>query len=104
VAGIRPSCATLRAREACFALTRSLAKAGAPGGILVNAIRPSNIDSPMLCGPFAFGDIQRVLESVPLGRTAQPWDVAELVRWLSSDACTYVTGANWDINGGWFMS
>jgi 3-oxoacyl-[acyl-carrier protein] reductase len=45
-----------------------------------------------------------VLAQIPLGRTADPTEVAELVLWLASDAASYVTGASWDINGGWFMT
>jgi NAD(P)-dependent dehydrogenase (short-subunit alcohol dehydrogenase family) len=86
------------------AATRSLAKVGAPDGILVNAILPSNIESPMLRDVFPPEVIARTLSAVPLGRTADPSEVAELVLWLASDASSYVTGASWDINGGWFMT
>lgn len=85
-------------------ITRSFAKLGAPDNIRVNAILPSNIDSPMLWGPFAGEAVKAVLSSVPLGRPAQPMEVAELVLWLASPASSYVTGVSWDINGGWFMS
>ncbi len=87
-----------------LAMTKSFAKAGAADGVLVNAIVPSNIDSPMLREAFASEAVARVLETVPLGRPAQPEEIAELVLWLSSDACSYVTGASYDINGGWFMT
>lgn len=87
-----------------LAATKSLAKASAADGILVNAVLPSNIESAMLRDVFPPEVIARTLSQVPLGRTADPAEVAELVLWLSSDACGYVTGANWDINGGWFMS
>jgi 3-oxoacyl-[acyl-carrier protein] reductase len=87
-----------------LALTRSFAKLGAPDKVLVNAILPSNIDSPMLWGPFGRTSVENVLASVPLARTAQPMEVAELVLWLASPASSYVTGVSWDINGGWLMS
>jgi 3-oxoacyl-[acyl-carrier protein] reductase len=87
-----------------MAATKSLAKAAAADGILVNAVLPSNIESAMLRDVFPPAVIARTLSQVPLGRTADPSEVAELVLWLSSDACGYVTGVNWDINGGWYMS
>ncbi len=87
-----------------LSLTRSFAKLGAPEGVLVNAILPSNIDSPMLWGPFAPEAVQGVLASIPLARPAQPMEVTELILWLASTGASYVTGVSWDINGGWFMS
>jgi 3-oxoacyl-[acyl-carrier protein] reductase len=87
-----------------LALTKSFARVGAPDGVLVNAVLPSNIDSPMLWGPFAGEAVKRTLAAVPLGRPAQGEEVAELVLWLASNSSSYVTGASWDINGGWFMT
>jgi 3-oxoacyl-[acyl-carrier protein] reductase len=87
-----------------MAVTKSLAKAVAADEILVNAVLPSNIESAMLRDSFPAAAIEKTLSQVPLGRTAAPAEVAELVLWLSSDACGYVTGVNWDINGGWYMT
>ena len=101
VGDIHPYAAT---KGGLLAATKSLAKAAAGDGILVNAILPSNIESAMLRDHFPPEAIARTLSQVPLGRTAEPAEVAELVLWLSSDACGYVTGVNWDINGGWYMS
>jgi NAD(P)-dependent dehydrogenase (short-subunit alcohol dehydrogenase family) len=91
-------------KGALLTATRSLARAVAAEGILVNAVLPSNIESPMLRDVFPPEAIARTLSEVPLGRTAEPREVAELVLWLASDASSYVTGVAWDINGGWFMS
>jgi 3-oxoacyl-[acyl-carrier protein] reductase len=101
VADIHPYAAS---KGGMLAVTKSLAKAAAGDGILVNAILPSNIESPMLRDVFPPEAIARTLSQVPLGRTAEPEEVAELILWLASDASSYVTGANWDVNGGWFMS
>lgn len=87
-----------------LAITRSLAKIAAPDNVRINAILPSNIESPMLRGSFPQEVLDRVLNEIPLGRTAHPAEVAELVLWLASDASSYVTGAGWDINGGWYMN
>jgi 3-oxoacyl-[acyl-carrier protein] reductase len=87
-----------------LALTRSLAKTAAPDNVRVNAVLPSNIESPMLRQGFPPDVLEHVLAQIPLGRTANPAEVAELVLWLASDAASYVTGVSWDINGGWFMT
>jgi NAD(P)-dependent dehydrogenase (short-subunit alcohol dehydrogenase family) len=83
-------------------LTRSLAGALASDGILVNAILPSNIDTPMLRS-FPPERLARLVDAIPLRRLADPREVAQLVLWLASDAASYVTGAAWEINGGWLM-
>lgn len=101
VADIHPYAAS---KGGLLAVTKSLAKAVAEEGILVNAVLPSNIESPMLRDAFPAEAIERTLSQVPLRRTAAPGEVAELILWLSSDAASYVTGVNWDINGGWYMS
>lgn len=101
VADIHPYAAS---KGGLMAVTKALAKTVASDGILVNAILPSNIESAMLRDSFPPEAIERTLSQVPLGRTAAPSEVAELVLWLSSAACGYVTGVNWDINGGWYMS
>lgn len=87
-----------------LAMTKSLAKAVADDGILVNAILPANIESAMLRDSFPAEAVDRTLSQVPLGRTAQPEEVAALVLWLASDASSYVTGVSWDITGGWQVS
>jgi NAD(P)-dependent dehydrogenase (short-subunit alcohol dehydrogenase family) len=87
-----------------LALTRSFAKIGATDNVLVNAVLPANIDSPMLWDTFAHDAVAKVLAAVPLGRTAKPEEVTELILWLASPASSYVTGASWDINGGCLMS
>lgn len=101
VADIHPYAAS---KGGLMAMTRSLAKAVAGDGILVNAVLPANIESAMLRDTFPPEAIEKTLSQVPVGRTAAPSEVAGLVLWLSSDACGYVTGANWDINGGWYFS
>lgn len=87
-----------------LSLTRSLAKIGAGDNVRINAILPSNIESPMLREGFPQEVIDRVLAQIPLGRTADPDEVAALVLWLACDDSSYVTGVSWDLNGGWYMT
>jgi len=46
----------------------------------------------------------RVIETVPMGRAAQPEEIASVIVFLASDAASYVTGASLDANGGIFMA
>lgn len=85
---------------------RGLAKVAAlelgPDGIRVNSVHPGAIDTAMIA-PSAFGgnDVRpRLGAGVPAGRVGTPEDVAELVCWLSSDAASYCTGAEFVIDGG----
>lgn len=87
-------CAT---KGAIHSLTKWLAKNGAPHGILVNAIAPGPIRTPM--GERApFKD-----EMVPVGRLGQPEDIAEPVVFLASAASNFITGTVLDVNGGMLM-
>jgi 3-oxoacyl-[acyl-carrier protein] reductase len=85
------------------ALTRILAKEEGPNGIRVNAIAPGPIATEMLgealqaMGPEG---AEAFLRSVPLGRAGQPEEIAAVVRFLVSDAASYVTGQVIYVNGG----
>lgn len=82
-------------------LTRSLAHRLGPEAIRVNAVCPGAIDTPMLAPLVAFGDARERLESrIPLGRFADPSEVAKVVRFLLSDEAGYVHGAAIVVDGG----
>lgn len=81
-------------------LTRSAALDLAPDRIRVNSVHPGVIDTPMVAsalGP-APGDQER--PRVPLRRVGQPDEVARLVRFLAGDASSYITGAEFAVDGG----
>jgi 2-dehydro-3-deoxy-L-rhamnonate dehydrogenase (NAD+) len=80
-------------------LTKSLAKELASEGILVNAVTPALIDTPMVRGtePTA---MKALLEKIPMGRLGTAAEVAELVAWLTSTQCSFSTGGVFDISGG----
>jgi len=84
----------------CF--TKSMARELAPRNITVNAIAPGFIRTAMTAGlPEA---VQKgFLGQIPLGRFAEPREVAELALFLASDAASYITGQVIGINGGMYM-
>lgn len=85
------------------ALTRILAKEEGPNGIRVNAIAPGPIATEMLAQSLAVMGPERAeafIKSVPLQRTGRPEEIASVVRFLISDAASYITGQVIYVNGG----
>jgi NAD(P)-dependent dehydrogenase (short-subunit alcohol dehydrogenase family) len=88
------------AKAGVLGLTRHLAREWARDGITVNALSPGIVDTPMVRESTGEERMAQVLASIPLGRLADPAEVASLVCFLASDEAAYITGANVDIHGG----
>jgi 3-oxoacyl-[acyl-carrier protein] reductase len=87
------------AKAGVIGLTKSVAFEVASRGILVNAITPGSIASANWAR--ISPDLQEEVRlRHPVGRVGQPPEVAALVAWLSSDECSFSTGAVFDISGG----
>jgi NAD(P)-dependent dehydrogenase (short-subunit alcohol dehydrogenase family) len=86
-------------KAAVIALTKAIGRDVAGTGILVNAVAPAVIDTPML-GDMSQEHIDYMTSRIPLGRIGQPREVAALIAWLASDEMTFSTGACYDISGG----
>ncbi len=84
-------------------LTRGLARSYGPAGIRVNAVAPGLVDTAMLREGMSDEALGRLVEQVPLGRMADPAEVAPAVVFLTSDHARYITGATLNISGGWLM-
>ncbi|MFG1948538.1 SDR family NAD(P)-dependent oxidoreductase [Nonomuraea sp. NPDC048826] len=86
-------------KAAVIGLTKSLGKELATSGVLVNAIAPAVIETPMNAdtGPEALAHITGL---IPMRRLGRPEEVAELIAWLASDKVSFSTGAVYDISGG----
>jgi NAD(P)-dependent dehydrogenase (short-subunit alcohol dehydrogenase family) len=86
-------------KGAVIALTKALGKELATSGVLVNAIAPAVIETPMNAGNTP-EVLAYMLSRIPMGRIGQADEVAALVAWLVSDEVSFSTGAVFDISGG----
>jgi 2-dehydro-3-deoxy-L-rhamnonate dehydrogenase (NAD+) len=82
-----------------IALTKSLAKEAATTGVIVNCITPAVIQTDIL-KQVAQHHIDYMLSKIPMGRFGLKEEAAALVAWLSSDDCSFTTGAAFDLSGG----
>ena len=87
------------AKAGVIALTKSLAKELATTGVLVNSVAPAVIQTDIL-KQVSQEHIDYMVSRIPMGRTGLPCEVAALVAWLSSDDCSFSTGAVYDLSGG----
>ncbi len=83
--------------------TRSWAREFAPD-ILVNAIAPGPVDTPMLGLAGMSPELRRLESSMPLGRVGRPEEIGPAVVWLAGPGSTYVTGQTIGVNGGAVMN
>ncbi len=86
-------------KAAVLGLTKSLGKELAQKGVVVNAITPGVIATPMNKDT-SEQLLEYMISRIPMGRTGTAVEVAALIYWLSSDQCTFSTGSVFDISGG----
>lgn len=93
-------------KAAVLGLTKSVANDYITTGVRCNAICPGTVDSPSLHDRLrATGDYEAAMKAFvarqPMGRIAQPEEIAALVVYLASDESAFITGQAHVIDGGW---
>ena len=93
-------------KGAVLQITRAMALDHARDGIRINAVCPGEVDTPMLRGggrAAAIDDarIQAIGETLPIGRVAQPDELARAVLFLASEQASYMVGAVVYVDGGY---
>lgn len=92
-------------KHGLLGLTRSIAMDFAKENIRANAVCPGTVDTPMLKWAASLDpNPQSVYDACnamhPLGRIAQPFEIAEVVAFLAHESSSFVTGAIWTVDGG----
>lgn len=90
------------AKAGVIGLTKALGKELGTTGVLVNAIAPTIIDTPMNRKTSAAApDIAaKLLEKIPLGRRGLVEELAAMTAWVASEECSFTTGFTFDLSGG----
>jgi NAD(P)-dependent dehydrogenase (short-subunit alcohol dehydrogenase family) len=95
-----PNAAAYSASKAgVIGLTKSLGKELANTNVRVNCVTPAAVRTPLFA-QMTQQHIDFMLSKIPLGRFGEIDEIASLVCWLSSEECSFSTGAAFDISGG----
>jgi len=90
------------AKAGIIGLTKSVAREVGKYGINVNVVLPGLTDTPTIRKmPQNYRDV--IIAQTPLGRWAQPEEIASVVAFLASDEASFITGAAIEVTGGWMM-
>src|SRR5271169_552938 len=100
LAGLPTSSAYVAAKHGVIGLTKTAAIEYAEAGIRVNAICPGYIKTRMTEETMRRRG-EAILAQTPLRRMGTPEEIAEMVVWLCSDRASYVTGAAYNVDGGY---
>jgi len=91
------------AKAGLHGFTMAVAQETASKGITVNTISPGYVSTPMTMA-MPQDVLDHIVSQVPVGRMAEPEEIAFTVSWLADERNAYTTGANIPVNGGMFMS
>lgn len=103
--GSKGSAVYSAAKAGVIGFTKVIARENGRYDITANAIAPGPIETPLLMGAKALGEVgERLIENMrsqtQLGRLGQPFEVAAAVAFLASDDATFVTGETLGVSGG----
>jgi NAD(P)-dependent dehydrogenase (short-subunit alcohol dehydrogenase family) len=89
------------AKHGLIGLTTTLARELAAEGVRVNLVCPHLVETPLTVGFRRGPEYDKLVADIPLGRWGEADEVARVVRFVASDAASYVTGAVIPVDGGW---
>jgi acetoacetyl-CoA reductase len=92
-------CNYAASKSALYGFSKSLAQEVAKKGITVNTISPGYIQTPML-ESMKPEILEAIVKDIPVGRLGKPEEIASMVEFLAREESGFITGANFDINGG----
>jgi 2-hydroxycyclohexanecarboxyl-CoA dehydrogenase len=88
------------AKAAELGFARALARELGPAGVTVNAVAPGLIDTDITGGALEGERKAQLVATIPVGRTGNVHDVADLITFLCREETGYITGVTYDVNGG----
>jgi NAD(P)-dependent dehydrogenase (short-subunit alcohol dehydrogenase family) len=103
LAGLPNAAAYVAAKHGVVGLTKTAALEYAEANIRVNAVCPGYIRTRMT-QPMMQARRDEVLTHTPMARLGNPEEIAEMVVWLCSDRASYVSGAAYNVDGGWMAT
>jgi 3alpha(or 20beta)-hydroxysteroid dehydrogenase len=98
--GIPQAAAYCSSKWAVRGLSKAAALELGKHGIRVNSVHPGGVDTPMTRMPGHDPNEAPWAKALPLGRFGLPDEIAAVVTFLASDEASYVTGAEWSVDGG----
>ena len=99
--GLATSSAYVAAKHGVVGLTKTAAIEYAGDNIRVNAVCPGFIETAMTAPTRATPRGETITAQIPFRRFGQPAEIAEMVAWLCSERASYVSGAAYNVDGGW---
>ncbi len=91
------------AKAGVHGFAKALAQEVIRKGVTVNSVSPGYVETPMVKS-IRKDVLDKLIAGIPIGRLAQPEEIAALVAFLTSEEAGYITGANIAINGGMYMT
>lgn len=88
-------------KGAQISFVKAISKETARSGTRVNCIAPGAVKTNML-NRFTEEELENLEQEIPLGRLAEPEEIADVVSYLLSEQSTYITGQVLGVNGGWY--
>lgn len=100
--GVSNSAVYNAAKAGIISLMKNFARNYGRYGVTANAVAPGAVRG-FMTEHLSQAELDAVVAGVPLGRFAEPIEVARVVGFLASDGSSYINGATIDVNGGWVM-